>query len=146
MRIRSGALIGIVLASAACGVAVAAQPNWQVMIWTDPLTVSIDTASITTAAARTTARVKWDYSDERTTLDAAATPYRSMMGVVAFDCSSGRFGAVSGTSYAGDDLSGPIVAHYAIRPDQAELSNPAPGTIGQDMVSLVCSAAANAAG
>jgi len=116
------------------------------MVWTDPLTVSIDTASITAASARFTARVKWDYSDEHTTLDAAAIPYRSMMGVVAFDCSSGRFGAVSGTSYAGDDLSGAIVAHYAILPDQAELSNPAPGTIGQDMVSLVCAAAANAAG
>jgi len=140
MRTSSGALIGIVLAAAACGAAVAAQSTWRVMVWTDPLTVSIDTASITATPAGVTARVKWDYSDEQKTLNAAATPFRSMLGVVAFDCASGGFGAVSGTSYAGDDLSGAIVAHYAMRPDEAALSNPAPGTIGQDLVSFVCEA------
>ena len=124
-----------------CGVATAAVPassNWEIMVWTDPPTVSVDTASITPHAPRITARVMWDYAEAQVSGGHGAAPYRSMIGTVVFDCATGRFGAAGSTSYSGDGGDGELVAQYAINPDKAELSSTEPGTIGNDLVAYVC--------
>jgi hypothetical protein len=115
-----------------------ASSNWEIMVWTDPLTVSVDTASIAPHAARITARVMWDYAEAQVSGGHGAAPYRSMIGTVVFDCATGRFGAAGSTTYSGDGGDGELVAQYAINPDNAELSSTEPGTIGNDLVAYVC--------
>ena len=114
----------------------AALSNWEIMLWTDPLTVSVDTASIAPYSRWLTARVLWDYAEAR---DGGVTgPYRSMVGIVVVDCATQRLGAAGATSYSGDGGDGDPVAAYSIPPEQAALSESAPGTIGRDLVSYVC--------
>jgi hypothetical protein len=115
-----------------------ATSNWEIMVWTDPLTVSVDTASIALHAARITARVMWDYAEAQVSGGHGAAPYRSMIGTVVFDCATGRFGAAGSISYSGDGGDGELVEQYAINPDKAELSSTEPGTIGNDLVAYVC--------
>jgi hypothetical protein len=115
-----------------------ADSNWEIMKWTDPLTVSIDRASIEPHAARVTARVLWDYTLAQTTDGPAAALYRSMVGTLVFDCATDRVGAAGSTDYSGSGGDGEAVAQYAVNPDSATLSPTEPGTIGNDLVAYVC--------
>jgi hypothetical protein len=112
--------------------------NWEIMEWTDPLTVSVDTASISTRAARTTARVMWDYTELQNTRDQTAAPFKSMIGIIVFDCAGERFGGAGSVSYSGGGGDGTPVAQYAINPDNATLSASQPGTLGHDLLTYVC--------
>jgi uncharacterized protein YjbI with pentapeptide repeats len=116
--------------------------NWEVMVWTDPVTVSVDTSSIATHAARITARVLWDYADEQKAADQESTPYRSMVGTIVFDCATDRFGGAGSISYSEDGGGGKAVAQYAINPDDADLTTTEPGTVGHDLLVFVCGRAA----
>jgi hypothetical protein len=122
----------------AAGAEGTASSNWEIMVWTDPLTVSVDTASIEAHAARVTARVLWDYTVAQTTGGPQAAEYRSMVGTLVFDCATARFGAAGGTDYSGDGGDGEAVAQYSVNPDLATLSPTEPGTIGNDLVTYVC--------
>jgi hypothetical protein len=115
-----------------------ASSNWDVMVWTDALTVSIDTTSITSHAKRVMAHVMWDYFEARPAGAIAAAPYRSMMGVLVFDCTTLQFGGAGSVSYSGDGGDGEVVAQYSIDPDKATLGGAQPGTIGRDLVAYVC--------
>jgi hypothetical protein len=137
----SAVILGVPGAGSECRAAIgpgAASPNWDVMVWTDALTVSIDTTSITSHAKRVIAHVMWDYSQARTAGAIAAAPYKSMMGVLVFDCTTLQFGGVGSVSYSGDGGDGEIVAQYSIDPDKAALGGAEPGTIGRDLVAYVC--------
>jgi hypothetical protein len=112
--------------------------NWDVMQWTDALTVSIDKTSITPHATRVLAHVMWDYFEARPAGATAAVRYKSMMGVLVFDCATLRFGGAGSVSYSGDGGNGNPVGQYSIDPDSAVLSASEPGTIGGDLVAYVC--------
>jgi len=79
MRNRPTLILGAGVA--VCGLAAAGESNWRVVVWTDPLTVSIDTASISAAAQAdlVTARVLWDYTNPQKTQGNSAATYRSMI-------------------------------------------------------------------
>jgi hypothetical protein len=111
---------------------------WEVMVWTGPLTVSLDTSSIASGAARTTARVLWDYAEAQHIGGQASPPYKSMIGVIVFDCAHHSFGGAGSVAYSDDGGGGDAVAQYSINPDNAALSTPEPGTIGQDLLTFVC--------
>jgi hypothetical protein len=137
----SAVVLGMAGAASDCRAAVdwgAAGSNWNVMLWTDALTVSIDTTSITPHATRVVAHVMWDYFQARTAGTAAAAPYKSMMGVLVFDCATLRFGGAGSVFYSGDGGDGDPVAQYSIDPDSAALSASEPGTIGSDLAAYVC--------
>ena len=126
----------LLLAGAGRGLALdAASSNWEIMLWTDPVTVSVDTASIAPYERWLTARVLWDYAEPR---DDGSGAYRSMVGVVVVDCATRRLGGAGATSYAGDGGDGDAVAGYSIPPERAALGDSSPGTIGRDLVSYVC--------
>jgi hypothetical protein len=116
----------------------AAGPNWEVMVWTNPLTVSVDTASIAPHAARMVAHVMWDYFEPRAAREAAGAPYKSMMGVLVFDCATLRFGGAGSVFYSGDGGDGDAVGRYSIDPDSVVLSASEPGTISRDLATYVC--------
>jgi len=116
----------------------AASSNWVIMEWTDPLTVSVDTASIEMHAALVMARVLWDYTVARTSEGPVAAQYRSMVGTLVFDCATGRLGAAGGIDYSDSGGDGETVAQYAIAPELAPLSPTHRGTIGNDLVEYVC--------
>jgi hypothetical protein len=120
------------------GASGAAASNWELMVWTNPLTVSVDTASIAPHAARITAHVMWDYAEAQTNSAAAAPPYNSMMGIVVFDCATLRFGGAGSVAYSGRGGDGEPVAQFSIDPDSAPLGASEPGTIGRDLVMYVC--------
>jgi hypothetical protein len=111
---------------------------WEVMVWTDPLIVSLDTSSIASHAARTTARVMWDYAETQYTQGQASLPYKSMIGIIVFDCAHESFGGAGSVAYSGDGGGGEAVAQYSISPDTAALSATEPGTIGRDLLTFVC--------
>jgi hypothetical protein len=111
---------------------------WEVMVWTGPLTVSLDTSSIASHAARTTARVMWDYAEAQYTRGQASPPYKSMIGVIVFDCAHESFGGAGSVAYSGDGGGGDAVAQYSINPDNAALGTTEPGTIGHDLLTFVC--------
>ena len=115
--------------------------NWDVMMWTDALTVSIDTASIAPHATRVVAHVMWDYLEARTAGAAAAAPYKSMMGVLVFDCATLRFGGAGSVFYSGDGGDGESVGRYSIDPDSAALGASEPGTMGRELAVYVCTRA-----
>jgi hypothetical protein len=117
---------------------------WEVMVWTAPLTVSLDMSSITSHAARTTARVMWDYAEAQYTQGQASPPYRSMIGVIVFDCAHESFGGAGSVAYSGDGGGGEAVAQYSINPDNAALSTTEPGTVGHDLLTFVCAHAKQA--
>ncbi|HWJ37089.1 MAG TPA: surface-adhesin E family protein [Steroidobacteraceae bacterium] len=121
-----------------------ASTNWEVMEWTAPVTVSVDTASIAAHAARITARVMWDYAETQNTRGQAAAPFKSMVGIVVFDCATKRFGGAGSVAYSGDGGDGEAVAQYAINPENAALSSTEPGTIGRDLLTYVCAHAPRA--
>lgn len=116
----------------------AVSANWEVMEWTDPLTVSVDTESIATRAARTTARVLWDYTQIQNTRDQTAAPFKSMIGTIVFDCAGERFGGGGSVSYSSGGGDGTPVAQYSINPDDVTLSASEPGTLGHDLLAFVC--------
>ena len=120
------------------GVAAAADPNWEVMVWTAPLTVSVDKASIALHASRTIARVIWDYAEARSAVGQMSLPYKSMIGTVVFDCATLQFGAAGSVAYTEDGGDGEVVAQYSIDPDTAKLGEADPGTLGGDLVAYVC--------
>jgi hypothetical protein len=138
----SAVILGVTGAGSDCRAAIGpgtASSNWDVMVWTDALTVSIDTTSITSRAKRVIAHVMWDYSEARRPASViAAATYKSMMGVLVFDCTTLQFGGVGSVSYSGDGGDGEIVAQYSIDPDKATLGGAEPGTIGRDLVVYVC--------
>jgi hypothetical protein len=117
-----------------------------VLLWSEPVVVSVDTSSIASAAAltdgrmtpRITARVLWDYADAQHTVAAPPAIFRSMIGVLVFDCANERFGGASGVSYSGEAGTGEAVSRYAISPDQAPLAYPAAGTLAHDLLTFVC--------
>jgi hypothetical protein len=115
-----------------------AASNWEIMEWSDPLTVSVDTASIEPHAARVTARVLWDYTLAQSTNGPGGADYRSMVGTLVFDCATEWFGAAGGTDYSGSGGDGEAVAHFGVDPDAATLGPTEPGTIGNDLVEYVC--------
>ena len=117
---------------------------WEVMVWTDPLTVSVDTTSIAAHAARITAQVLWDYAEAQTGPDDATVPFKSMIGLVVFDCVNERFGGAGSVSYSGDGGAGEAVARYSINPEKATLSTAEPGTLGHDLLVFVCARAKTA--
>jgi hypothetical protein len=127
-----------ILAGASWAAAGDASSNWEVMVWSDPLIVSVDTASIAPRAARIIAHVMWDYAEAQTNGAAAAAPYNSMMGTIVFDCATLRFGGAGSVAYSGAGGDGEPVAQYSIDPDSAPLSASEPGTIGRDLVTYVC--------
>jgi len=144
---------GVATMAAARAVAAGASPvivpaiahaaaDWQVMVWTDPLTVLVDTASITTYEARTTARVLWDYTLMQNTADRLTAPYKSMIGIVVFDCVTESFGGAGSVSYSGNGGDGTAVARFSISPGEATMSVTQPGTLGHDLVTYVCARAA----
>jgi hypothetical protein len=111
------------------------------MMWTEPLVVSIDPASIRGGASRITARVLWDYSGEQKTDDEPRRPFRSMIGLIVFDCGAERFGGAGSTSYSEEGGAGQVVAQYAINPGAATLAVAEPGTVAHDLVVYVCTQA-----
>ena len=115
--------------------------NWDVMMWTEALTVSIDTASIAPHATRVVAHVMWDYFEARAAGAAAAAPYKSMMGVLVFDCATLRFGGAGSVFYSGDGGDGESVGRYSIDPDSAALSASEPGTVSRELAVYVCTRA-----
>jgi hypothetical protein len=127
-----------ILAGASDPAAGAASSNWELIVWSAPLTVSVDTASIEPRAARVIAHVMWDYAEAQSNSAAAAAPYSSMMGIVVFDCATLRFGGAGSVAYSGPGGDGEAVAQYSIDPDSAPLSTSEPGTIGRDLVTYVC--------
>jgi hypothetical protein len=131
-----------VIVPAIAHAAAAAAANWQVMVWTDPLTVLVDTASITTSEARTTARVLWDYTLMQNTADRLTAPYKSMIGIVVFDCVTESFGGAGSVSYSGNGGDGTAVARFSMSPGEATMSVTQPGTLGHDLVTYVCARAA----
>jgi hypothetical protein len=114
-------------------------------VWTDPLVVSVDTTSIRTLATRMTARVMWEYEDAQKTQDKSPALYKSMIGLVVFDCATERFGGAGGVSYSEDGGGGEVVSKYSISPEDAALSSPAPGTIAGDLLKFVCKQAKKSA-
>ncbi|HLZ98676.1 MAG TPA: surface-adhesin E family protein [Steroidobacteraceae bacterium] len=134
------------LLGAAGGAAAAASSNWELMVWTGPLIVSVDTASIERRAARIIAHVMWDYAELQTDGATAAAPYNSMMGTIVFDCATLRFGGAGSVEYSGSGGEGEAVARYSIDPDSVPLGASQPGTIGRDLVTYVCSHAPPARG
>ncbi len=116
----------------------AASSNWEIIVWTDPLTVSLDTSSIAARATRVTARVMWDYAEPQTPGGAPGLTYWSMIGIVVFDCATLRFGGAGSTSYSGHGGDGERVAGYAIDPDTAPLGPAPPGSVGRELASYVC--------
>lgn len=132
--------VALCLALGICGMARAAQ-SWHVLAWSEPVVVSVDTNSITQRAARTTARVLWDYGQARATQGQPSFPYRSMIGLLVFDCATARFGGAGSVSYSGDGGEGRAIARSAISPEDATLSSPQPGTLGRDLMNLVCAQA-----
>jgi hypothetical protein len=133
-------------AAPAAGLALGNPANsvWEVMVWTAPLTVSVDTSSIATHAARITARVLWDYAAAQKGSDEAAAPYKSMIGLVVFDCVNERLGGAGSVSYSGYGGAGDAVARYSISPEKAALSTAEPGTVGYDLLAFVCARARQA--
>jgi hypothetical protein len=129
------------LALAGSGTALGAPAHWRVLLWSEPVVVSVDTGSITARAERITARVMWDYAQPRSTRDSRTASYKSMIGLMVFDCATDRVGGAGGVSYSGDDGGGTAVAQFAISPEQAPLSATLPGTLGRDLTDLVCSRA-----
>jgi hypothetical protein len=141
----SAVILGVTGAGSNCRAAIGpatASSNWDVMVWTDALTVSIDTTSIMSHAKQVIAHVMWDYFEARPAGAIAAAPYKSMMGVLVFDCTTLQFGGVGSVSYSGDGGDGEVVAQYSIDPDKATLGGAEPGTIGHDLVAYVCAHAA----
>jgi hypothetical protein len=126
-----------IIAVSAVGTACAAA-SWELMEWTGPVTVSVDTSSIARHAARITASVLWDYAATQTAPDGEGAPYKSMIGVVVFDCTTEQFGGAGSVSYSGDGGGGKAVAQFSINPDKATLSAPAPGSVGHDLLAFVC--------
>jgi hypothetical protein len=88
--------------------------------------------------SRTTARVLWDYADVQQTVAVPPTLFRSMIGVLVFDCSNELFGGASGVSYSGEGGTGELVSRYAVSPEEAPLAYPAAGTIAHDLLTFVC--------
>jgi hypothetical protein len=127
-----------ILAGASGAAAGAASSNWELIEWTAPLTVAVDTASIAPHAARIIAHVMWDYTVAQTNYAAPAAPYSSMMGIMVFDCATLRFGGAGSVAYSGQGGEGEAVAQYSIDPDSAPLSTSEPDTIGRDLVTYVC--------
>jgi hypothetical protein len=127
-------LTGAASASATIDVAL---ENWQVMVWSDPVVVSVDTSSIAAHGGRITARVMWDYAALQRPEPAAAA-YRSMIGTLVFDCKTEGFGGAGSVSYTGMGGRGDPIGHYAINPDQAPLTHTEPGTVGHDLLTFVC--------
>lgn len=121
-----------------------AASNWEVLEWTAPLTVSVDTASIANQGARLTARVLWDYAEPRTTGEPAATSYKSMIGVLVFDCATLSLGGAGTESFSDEGGEGRAVARYWANPDNARLGAPLPGTLAHDLVTYVCAHAPHA--
>lgn len=121
-----------------CMGAPAAQSPWHVLVWSEPVVVSIDTDSITRRAALTTVRVLWDYAIARPTRGQPSVAYKSMIGLLVFDCATARFGGAGSVSYSGDGGGGLAVARSTISPDAASLSATEPGTLGRDLTDLVC--------
>ena len=137
----SAVILGVAGAGMDCKAAVGGGTgdwNWDVMMWTDALTVSIDTASIAPHARRVVAHVMWDYFEARSAGTAAAAPYKSMMGVLVFDCATLRLGGAGSVSYSGDGGDGDPVGQYSIDPDTASLSVSEPGTMARDLAAYVC--------
>jgi hypothetical protein len=124
-----------------CLPAIAGEPNWQVMEWTAPLTVSVDADSIMARNARMTARVLWDYAQPQSTRDPQAQPFKSMIGLLVFDCITLGFGGAGGESYTGEGGTGRVVSQFSISPDEVPLSQPAPGSLAHDLVAFVCAKA-----
>jgi hypothetical protein len=134
-----------------------AQAQWRVVLWSEPVVVSVDTDSITTHAARITARVMWDYAEPRSTRSPSTasykstynstykstyeSTYKSMIGLMVFDCATASVGGAGGISYSGDDGAGTAVSEFAISPDDAPLTATRPGTLGRDLTNLVCARA-----
>ena len=134
-------ILGVTGAGSDCRAAIGSGPassNWDVMVWTDALTVSIDTTSIQSHEARVLAHVMWDYFEAQTAGPIAVAPYKSVMGVLVFDCATLQFGGAGSVSYSGVGGDGDPVGQYSIDPDSAALSGSAPGTVGRDLVAYVC--------
>ncbi len=129
-----GALLSLLVSSAGTQAAV----DWRVMAWTEPVTISVDAASITPNAARVTARVLWDYAAAQSLPDRAESSYQSMIGVIVFDCEGRRFGGAGSVSYSGVGGRGEAMARSSIDPGDAQLSYPEPGTLGHDLLAFVC--------
>lgn len=129
-----------------CGSAIAGESNWQVLLWSEPVVVSVDTSSIVSTTAptngrtssRTTARVLWDYAEVQHTFASPPALFRSMIGVLVFDCPNELFGGASGLSFSGEAGTGDLVSRYAISPEEAPLAYPAAGTIAHDLLAFVC--------
>jgi hypothetical protein len=137
--------VALSLVLATCGTATAAPAHWYVLLWSEPVVISVDTDSISARAARITARVMWDYTEPRATVAQPSVPYKSMIGLMVFDCLTERVGGASGISYSGDDGGGDAISRFAISPDDAPLTTTAPGTIARDLTDLVCARAKRAA-
>jgi hypothetical protein len=145
----SAVILGVAGAGTDCRAAVArvtGGSNWDVMMWTDALTVSIDTASIAPHATRVVAHVMWDYFEARTAGAATAAPYKSMMGVLVFDCATLRFGGAGSVFYSGDGGDGESVGRYSIDPDSVVLSASEPGTMSRELAVYVCTRAQSSKG
>jgi len=129
------------LALVGSGTALGAPPDWRVLLWSEPVVVSVDIGSITARAERITARVMWDYAKPRSTREPPTAFYKSMIGLMVFDCATASVGGAGGVSYSGDDGGGTAIAQFAISPEEAPLSATLPGTLGRDLADLVCTRA-----
>jgi hypothetical protein len=63
--------------------------------------------------------------------------------LLVFDCRTDRYGGAGGISYSEGGGAGDVVSEYAIRPDDATLMDPSPGTVAQDLLAYVCAQARN---
>ncbi len=131
-----GVLLSVIASASDAGAQ--ATVDWRIMAWTDPVTISVDAASITPDAARVTARVLWDYATAQRLPDRADSSFQSMIGIMVFDCESQRFGGAGSVSYSGVGGRGEAIARSSIDPSDAQLSYPEPGSLGHDLLAFVC--------
>jgi hypothetical protein len=131
-----GVLLSVIASAAGAGAQ--ATVDWRIMAWTDPVTISVDAASITPDAARVTARVLWDYAAVQRLADRGGSSYQSMVGIMVFDCESQQFGGAGSVSYSGVGGRGEAIARSSIDPGDAQLSYPEAGTLGHDLLAFVC--------
>ncbi len=146
-KFRSASLAAATILAGGIGFATGAEvagSNWAVMVWSDPLTVLVDTDSIEPREARVVAHVMWDYSEAQVPAAAVTVPYRSMIGLLVFDCATLRFGGAGSVSYSGNGGGGEPVGQYAIDPASAPLGASEPGTIGRELADFVCARARGA--
>ena len=104
------------------------------------LHVAVDMDSLNTSIRRGDAlRRAWLLSDYALPQHDDGKPYRSVKTLWLVDCRLGRMGATQSIHYAAPYGAGDVVASYSTPDAAVNLTEPAPGTIGEGVRDFVCS-------